>query len=526
MRLMLPDPPTRPTLIDIERSPSPELPDPGLPVAYEGIELVVYGLDRGSPQAAAEHLRRLLREVRTLTPQTQERDCILQALDVRSADPRKPLDYAYLCLNPQLVPHPRADILQDVRQTLQQCFPDTRVHWRTQAGPDKTRRISFAATDQDHAKEVSSLLESWLERKRFPVLANYVSRPGGSWRVTFDLLDPNHVNTVCASPPVVNNKTYYPNRPRFIIPSYGYQVVVLGCRDWQCARPTLDKFIRAFCLRADNQDPIAYSRMELEGEVYTAVLLDWETTVRVADGAAALDEFLAQDPVGRYHPSTLQPGLLYGLNTSGLFARMGSTDRTSTELTQLRNELDAVRSQGVEALHTMFSISERTSHAVTSLGDRLEGSLTAMSTLVALQTCSAQAVQAEMAVSDLRQERNQCEMMLLFTSLPDDVHQHNLQRLHQCEEELTEKRARADRLHVRQDAISATLNTTLTSALTSAPSSVPAPASLPPPPYVARPTPPVSQPALQASGAALVRLRKRLLRLRTPHLRERIKAQE
>ena len=121
-----------------------------------------------------------------------------------------------------------------------------------------------------------------------------------------------------------------------------------------------------------------------------------------------------------------------------------------------------------------------------------------MSTFVALQTCSSQVVQAEMSINNLRQERNQCETILLFNTLPDEVRQRNLNRMRQCDEGLIDACA-PTRLRAQQVAITAGLNSTLPSASLSHQA---APA-LPPSYYVAHPIPPISQPGVAGpSGLA------------------------
>ncbi|KAI1797958.1 hypothetical protein LXA43DRAFT_1105809 [Ganoderma leucocontextum] len=462
MPLRLPEPPKRPVLFDIQRPASPTYADAAPLVPHEGIELTVHGLERSTPQSASDHLRKLLADLKASTDKQDEHD-VIDALVVHSADTRHALDCAYLSLNPQVVPHPRADVLQAVRKTLQDRFPHIRVSWRAQAGPDRSRRLTFTVDGEEQAQGVSGKLTSWLAEQHFPVLTMYTSHLSGVWRIIVDLVDPCHVDAVYHSPPAFDDVKYHLTRARVIQPSYGYQITVLRCRDWQCAQTILDLFIRQHCCRADGEDPIVFSSMEYEGEVYTAILLDWDSTLKVVDGRAALKEFLNGDSAGRFHPQRLQPGLLYGLNSSGLYPKpeSESSECTTAEVAHLRQELETVRSQGQQAMKTMFTISEDTNRNVASLGDRLDRSTSAMSTLVALQSLTTQSFQAEMAVNDLRQERNQCEMILLFTDLPDDVHQRQLLRIRECDEQLAEKRAAATRLRARQDVFSYNLMTTL-----------------------------------------------------------------
>ncbi|KAL7277685.1 hypothetical protein ACG7TL_008617 [Trametes sanguinea] len=445
----------QPDLFDINRSTSPVEDVDHYQGGYEGLELTVYGLDRTTPQSAADHLRRIIDEIKGATDSTEETETVFRAINIRQADTRNALDYAYVSLSQDVIAQPCADILQALRKTILESHPNLRALWRTHAGLDKTRRLSFGMETQKEAQETVAKLNDWLERKGYPYMTKFVSSPAGSWRITYDFVDPNDVDAILASPPVIAGRTYYPNRPRFIIPSYGYQVAILGCRDWQSARATLDKFIRELTAREDNLDPVVYSRMELGGDVYTAVLRDWATTMRIADSADELKDFLARHPLGRHVNPVPQPGLLYVLNGSGLFFRQNSVpDRSSFELRQFRHELDAVRQQGLESMQTLFAEHRRTNETVASVRTGLEHILAGMARLAALQSLDARLVQAELSLSDARQQQNQCNFLaLLGDRIPDDLHAANIQRLKDCNDEIDQRRKDVQRLRNERDAL-------------------------------------------------------------------------
>ncbi|CDO70490.1 hypothetical protein BN946_scf184569.g33 [Trametes cinnabarina] len=454
-----------PTVIGIYRAPI-ESSSRASPVedvdhfqgGYEGLELTVYGLEHTTPQSAANHLRRIIDDIKAVTELNDEVETVFRAITVRQADTRNVLDYAYVSLSQDVIAQPRADILQALRKTILDSHPNIRAHWRTHAGLDKTRRLSFGMETQKEAQEMVAKLNEWLERKGFRYMTKFVSAPAGSWRVTYDFFDPGDVEAILASPPVIGGRTFYPNRPRFIIPSYGYQIAILGCRDWQSARATLDKFIRDFAAREDGLDPVVYSHMELGGDVYTAVLRDWASTMKVADGYDDLKDFLAHHPLGRHINPVPQPGLLYVLNGSGLFFRQSSTpDRSSFELRQFRHELDAVRQQGLESMQTLFTEYRRTNDTVASVQTGLERILAGMARLAALQSLDARLVQAELSLSDARQQQNQCNFLaLLGDRIPADLHEANIQRLRECNDEIDQRRKDVQRLRAEHDALALT----------------------------------------------------------------------
>ncbi|KAI0351677.1 hypothetical protein OH77DRAFT_922488 [Trametes cingulata] len=452
MPLSLPPPPPQPELFDLERPSSPTEDDEVPSTAYEGIELTVYGLDRATPLSASEHLRRLIEETKARPGLSVEAQNVLRALVVRQADSRHALDYAYLSFDQALVPHPRADLLQGVRKNLVETYPDIRVQWRTHAGLDKTRRLTFAMDGHAQAQEVGPKLNEWLERRKYRILTTFTSRASGTWRITYDFLDPAHVDAIFLSPPVIGGRTYYPTRPRFIIPTYGYQIAILGCRDWQSAKTTLDQFVRQLCRRDNALDPLVHSRMELGGDVYTAVLHDWESTLKVADSGPALEAFLSRHVLGRHISPVPQPGLLYCLNGSGLFLRQGAPDRerSSLELQQLRHELDAVRQQGLEQIRTLYSTLALTNEAISAMNTRLDLSLAAMTNLAAQHALDAQANQLEFSIADLRREQDQCQLILVLgDQVPEEMRQHSLRRMRECEEQLNERRRQVLELRKR-----------------------------------------------------------------------------
>ncbi|KAI0369227.1 hypothetical protein BV20DRAFT_1053297 [Pilatotrama ljubarskyi] len=445
MPLSLPPPPPQPLLFDLERPPSPAEEEDVPSTAYEGIELTVYGLNRTTPLSASEHLRRLIEETKARPGLSTE---------AQNA----------------LVPHPWADLLQGVRKSLIETYPDIRAQWRTHAGLDKTRRLTFAMDSQAQAQEVRPKIDKWLEKRKYCTLMTFTSRASGTWRIIYDFLDPAHVDAIFHSLPVIGGCTYYPTRPRFIIPSYGYQIAILGCRDWQSAKTTLDHCI------------------ELGGDVYTAVLHDWDSTLKVTDSGPVLEAFLSRHILGRHISSPPQPGLLYCLNSSGLFLRQGATDRerSSLELQQLRHELDAVRQQGLEQIRTLYSTLALTNDAITAMSARLDHSLAVMTNLAAQHALDMQANQLEFSIADLRREHDQCQLILVLSEqVPEEMCQHSLRRMRECEEQLNDRRRQVMELWKRMSILGPR-------------SPTPGEPTLPPP--TPSPVPAPAVPPVEASG--------------------------
>ncbi|KAI1782356.1 hypothetical protein LXA43DRAFT_1104228 [Ganoderma leucocontextum] len=96
----LPPPPPRPVLFDVDDRPSsPTACEDQLPVACEGLELTVYGLNRDTSRSAVTHLRQVLHDLKQSLDRDPARDALYDAVVVRAADTRQAVDYAYVSLS-------------------------------------------------------------------------------------------------------------------------------------------------------------------------------------------------------------------------------------------------------------------------------------------------------------------------------------------------------------------------------------------------------------------------------------------
>ncbi|PIL26787.1 hypothetical protein GSI_11123 [Ganoderma sinense ZZ0214-1] len=508
----LPPPPARPSLFDIDRSSSPPSCEEETPVACEGIELTVYGLDQASPRSAADHLRRILHQLKQSLDRDTTRDALYDAVVVRAADTQAPMDYAYVSLSQERVPQPRADLLQDLRKTLLNTNPSLRVQWRTQSGPDRTRRVFFTADSKAHGEKLKKTLGDWFHEKGYTTYQEYISKPLGPWRVTFDFLDPARPDALLAAPPVIDNVKYTPRRPRYLTPSYGYQVALLSCRDWFSAKVVLDKWIRHL-FGSDASDPVVYSAMELDGDLYTAVLPTWDHAVHVARSYHDLEAYLAADPVTEHIKPVPQPGLLYGLNGVGLSVTRqpaAASSSPSSEFLQLRREFEYTREQGVEMMTTLFRVSEQHTEALKRLGDQMS-TVNANSTALAMsQSLNNQLLDVNMCLADARRERGLSDMFLLQRDLPSHVSEYHLRRSRECDESIQEHLTEKRRLQGEIAAVHHTVSAALPSPVIAPPqrpqplapsassvhpiaapqpSAAPPPAATPPPVAVPQPPP-------------------------------------
>nr|VWP02165.1 Trihydroxynaphthalene reductase (EC (T3HN reductase) [Ganoderma boninense] len=461
----LPPPPLRPSLFDIERSSSPPACEDDTPVACEGLELTVYGLNHSTPHSATDHLRQILQTLKQNPGRNARRDALYDAVVVRAADVKNCFDYAYVSLSRERVPQPRADLLQDLRKTLLDSDPTLRVLWRTQSGPDRTRRVFFTFDSKELAVKAKPALDNWMNVKKYAFYTAYISKPFGPWRITYDFYDLAHVTAIMAGPPpIAAEGEHTPHRPRFITPSYGYQVALLNCRDWSSAQDILDGWVRRL-FRDDPTDPVIYSAMELDGDVYTVVLPSWAHAITIVDSYNHLESYLEENPVTRHIVRTPQPGLLYCLNGIGLaISRPGSSDSSSTpsrEFAQLRREFENTRDQGAELLKTVFRISTQNTDAITHLSEQMDVVRANSTALAVSQSLSNQLLDVNMSLTESRRGQEQAELVLLQPDLPENVANYHVQcarrRQHEVQEYAAEKKRLQAEIAAIHHAISASL---------------------------------------------------------------------
>ena len=439
------------------------------------MELTVYGLDRATPRSAPDHLRRILHELRQGSNSDPTRDALYDAVVVRASDMQHCMDYAYVSLSRERVSQPRADLLQDLRKTILDSNPSLRVQWRTQSGADRTRRVFFTASSKEQGDQMKEILGKWFEEKKYAFYASYVSKPLGPWRVTFDFLDPAHADALLATEPMINFVKYYPRRPRFVTPSYGYQVALLSCRDWLSAKVVLDEWIRRL-FHDDPCDPVVYSAMELDGEVYTAILPTWDHAVHVVRSYRDLESYLAADPVTEHIKPVPQPGLLYGLNGVGLSVGRqpaSAGPSSSVEFMQLRREFEHTREQGVEMMSTLFRVSTQNTEAIKQLNEQV-ATVNANSTALAIsQSLNSQLLDVNMSLADARRERGYSDMFLLQCDLPPNVSEYHLRCSREREEDIQQFTQQKRNLQAEIAAIHSTLSAALPTRMVAASSQQP-----------------------------------------------------
>ncbi|KAF5370395.1 hypothetical protein D9758_006983 [Tetrapyrgos nigripes] len=358
-------PPIQAPTITLPRTDSPQPSEPNVPVSSlsvaVGVELIVFGLRHDTPSAAKDDLTTRLAPYST--------DNRIPPITIRQADQRQALDYAYVSLAPPLVDPPRPDILQELKTFLAEQFAELDVQWRVNSKLDKTRQVFFYISEDTglDVKKAKDGLDDIFKSKGYKVQNSYSS--SNTKRVTYTFFSSTTLQLLASDPPVVQGHRLLPQRPRFIQPICGLEIAVPGCSEFQNVRSRLDHYLNTRYTDKYDGDVVVGSRMELDGDVYCAVLKNWQ----VVNDVLYNDEWQpfsgSSAPLAQLSPSC-RPILLYVLNSFGIPSNItelinrvsGASSQENKELKaeveQLREDLKVATRMYVKILESQQSLIE------------------------------------------------------------------------------------------------------------------------------------------------------------------------
>ncbi|KAI5987774.1 hypothetical protein EDC04DRAFT_2912820 [Pisolithus marmoratus] len=300
---------------------SPSLADEeSSPMGTVGFELTIFGLDHQNPDSARDHLVHVLNDLcnqHTFPP-----------VNVWRGDAISALDYAFISLSSS-VSSPCPDLLEDLRLLLN-TLPDLRATWRLCNGPDCTRRVFFVFPSDGEAQSMLNPLCEWFQAQCMSIMAERTTHPPSTSQtcLSFDLFN-------------------------------GDDVAIGGIASLGNVESSLNSHLR----QQYGHDVIVGSRVELEDDVYCAVLRDWPSTqafLHNNQNGLPTDWFLYGVSVGK-------PTLLFSFNTQGAPPNPVSRPMPfSTSENVIQPQLDYFRSefgQFTSTLNTMFDhISQAEQH--------------------------------------------------------------------------------------------------------------------------------------------------------------------
>ncbi|KIM51179.1 hypothetical protein SCLCIDRAFT_668817 [Scleroderma citrinum Foug A] len=407
----LPPPPIRPKIeVDPSRlRPTSPFEEEDSLMGTVGLELTVFGLEHVSPDSARDHLMRILNELRNQYE--------FPPVNVRKADASSTLDYAYITLSSS-VTSPRPDILEDLRLILN-TLPNIYAIWRVCSGRDRTRRVFFSFSTDGEARSMLTPLREWFGARRFAIMAERITHPpsDSQTRISFDLFRESDVEQVLQTPPFLRGSTLCPGRPRYIIPKYGGEVAIGGIAGLGNLESCLNHHIQ----RDFGQDAIAYSRIELEDDVYCVIFKDWTTT----------QDFLkkTQDglPAGwfTYGATIGKPTLLFSFNTQEAppnpITRPASTASIESPV---QVQFDAFRNEALQFTSTLNAALDR----ISLVEERQERNNQKLSRMIAAQfligDLNSDLLSHENEVHRLNDRYDRCqEQLCSLSGSSSDAHQ-------------------------------------------------------------------------------------------------------
>jgi len=286
---------------DRSETPPPEF-NPSQP--FTGIELIVSGLPTNSFSAATDHLNGIIDNLRLAGAR-------IPPLHFSSPANVQPLDFVYVSLSGPLRETPRPDILERVRKDLD-SVEGLRALWKVAPGRiDKTRQAYFQVDDDLNPSDIKARIDRILQWNDHHLQGSYI--PANSHRIIYHFLDVNSITALTNTPIIIDNRSYYPRRPRYVQPSYGLEVAVAGVGEFSGVRAVIDNYIeRAFATSGSTEPVVRRSRLALDDTVYCVVLSTPEITQRLLAGR---DDF---KPFGDSPIVHDKPQYVYTLNSTSI----------------------------------------------------------------------------------------------------------------------------------------------------------------------------------------------------------------
>lgn len=237
-----------------------------------GFELIVWGLDRSSQLSAQSDFAAMYKEVfehaQTYLPPLSDivvvpRDCL------------RSVDYVFVSL---LSPEPRPDILNSMRHAIL-AHGKAKAEWKVARGYDRTRRGFFRVNDMEDVDGMEDKIADALNAMGLTFQFHTTIICGQSRCIAFDFVDATSIDRLESTSLVLDEHVLLIFRPRYIVPQFGYDIVVTGCDGIQGMQRAMDAIIR----KRFGSHSIAHSRMELGEDAYVVVMNNFDNAARLVD---------------------------------------------------------------------------------------------------------------------------------------------------------------------------------------------------------------------------------------------------
>jgi hypothetical protein len=409
--------PYQPPPVSDDRSDSPP---PGLSfdaniIPLTGLELIVRGLDRSSSTSAHAQLTRIIDQLR-------QDGQLLPSLHIVSPSSRENLDYVFISLTGNLRENPRPNVLDKVHVILD-TVDGIQACWKMMKGIDKTRQVYFVPDDRSQMSQIREKLDNIFRSHHYDIQSSWLSTQTG--RITYNFVNPSHVDSVLRTYPSVDGQLLEPKRPRFIPITYGLEVAVNNVGDYPQARSMIDGYIEH--KYATTGDPVVrWSRLCLNDNVYCAVLKNPAITNRFLSEPFELFNNSPSPPS--------KPDFLFNLNTLGIPTTTSFRQNQSQESPYTRQQLDNLQSQNTSLSQTLNNVCTNQSNLVRELNNTQTQFTQLVSNMFAMTSVNSQLMMAHNELNGITLAMSTANIMRTMTTT-DSQHQ----TLEQHVSELTER---------------------------------------------------------------------------------------
>jgi hypothetical protein len=374
---------------------------------YTGLELIVSGLPPSTPDEAIQHFNDILERLRG-------EGADFPALKITPPANVQPQDFVYVSLTGPLRETPRPDILEKVRVRLH-SVEGIKALWKVAPGRvDKTRQIYFQVdTDTQNITDIKGRMDRILQGYGYRHQGSYI--PANSNRIFYHLLNPDHITALQRNPIIIDSRSYYPHRSRYVQPIFGLELAVPGVGELSQARSVIDHYIECHFNDDPTQPVVRHSRLALDDTVYCVVLRTPEITQRVL---AARENF---QPFADSSISPNKPQYLYALNASGIPLAPNSRFTSSRPDPILQRQLDQVNAQTEATAATLRQVVGDVKHLANTFQEAQSTITKAFSDSTDIYTANNLLTAAQADVSNLSQTIATQNILLRLTPPADQA---------------------------------------------------------------------------------------------------------
>ncbi|KAK0231343.1 hypothetical protein IW262DRAFT_477508 [Armillaria fumosa] len=355
-------------------------------ISAAGFELIVWGLDHSSQLSAQSDFAAMYEEVfeHTQTYLPPPSDIV-----VVPGDHLRGVDYVFVSLSSS---EPRPDILNNMKHAIL-AHGKAKAEWKVARGYDRTRRGFFRMDDGEDVEGIQDKIADALNAMGLTFQFHTTITCGQSKRIAFDFMDATSIERLESTPLVLDEHVFPIFRPRYIVPQFGYDIVVTGCDGIQGMQRAMDAIIR----KTFGSHSIAHSRMELDGDAYVVVMNNFDNAARLVNSDLPLPNGIPPFvPISK--PMYLS---LYNLHGCPASPTDYDSKLSSPSIRSLHRQIRGLHEQILHANQTVESAAQAQATAVAE----------AYQEYVALQNAFVMSLASQAAMQNLSAIQNELNLL-------------------------------------------------------------------------------------------------------------------